>query len=63
MGFFLTVVLSSFIDLQWSILIVVFIAILKEVMDKYSGKGCPDALAAIITIFGVISAYLVETIK
>ncbi len=57
-GFTLTTIVGHFYGPIIGLATGIFAAILKEIIDKHSGKGSPEVLAAVITSLGALLAYL-----
>jgi len=57
-GFMIATVVSKFVGIRAGLVVGVGAALLKEIIDKYSGFGSPEVLAAVITSVGVITAII-----
>jgi hypothetical protein len=57
-GFTLTTIVGHFYGPTIGLTAGISAAILKEIIDKQSGKGCPEVIAAVITSLGALLAYL-----
>jgi len=58
-GFILSAIIGHFRGLITGLICAVIIAIAKEIMDKTTGKGTPEVLAAVITSLGGLLAYVI----
>lgn len=59
-GFMLATVVSKFAGIRAGAMVGIGASILKEVIDKYSRLGSPEALAAVITSIGVAVAIILK---
>jgi len=58
-GFMISTVVGHLHGLIIGLTCTIIIAGLKELVDKISSKGTPEVLAAVITSFGGLLAYLI----
>ena len=58
-GFMLSTVTGHYFGLTNGLIIGVIAAIAKEIMDKITGKGTPQILAAIVTTAGAYLAFYI----
>lgn len=59
-GFTLTTIVGHFYEPMTGLICGMSAAVLKEIIDKLSGKGYPEVIAAEVTSLGALLAYLVS---
>ena len=58
-GFTLATIVAHYYGNTKGLIVGVTAGILKEIIDKLTGRGTPELLAALITAFGALLAYYI----